>query len=25
LREKPLEHSFRDNYRPGRVMTAIGG
>ncbi|MCX6968274.1 MAG: GTP 3',8-cyclase MoaA [Verrucomicrobia bacterium] len=25
LREKPLEHSFRDQYQPGRVMTAIGG
>jgi cyclic pyranopterin phosphate synthase len=25
LRDKPLEHSFRDNYHPGRIMTAIGG
>jgi len=25
LRRKPLEHSFRDAYQPGRVMTAIGG
>ena len=25
LREKPLEHGFRENYQPGRVMTAIGG
>jgi cyclic pyranopterin phosphate synthase len=25
LGEKPLEHIFRDNYQPGRVMTAIGG
>ena len=25
LRRKPLEHSFRDQYQPGRVMTAIGG
>ncbi len=25
LAEKPAEHLFRDNYRPGRVMTAIGG
>jgi cyclic pyranopterin phosphate synthase len=22
---KPPEHLFRDNYQPGRVMTAIGG
>ncbi len=25
LGQKPAEHSFRDNYRPLRVMTAIGG
>ena len=25
LAAKPAEHLFRDNYRPGRVMTAIGG
>lgn len=25
LHEKPLEHSFRNNYQPSRVMTAIGG
>lgn len=25
LAEKPEEHSFRANYRPQRVMTAIGG
>ena len=25
LREKPREHSFRENYQPSRVMTAIGG
>ena len=25
LRRKPAEHSFRDSYRPRRVMTAIGG
>lgn len=25
LAEKPAEHLFRDNYQPGRVMTAIGG
>ena len=25
LRTKPLEHSFRQNYQPGRIMTAIGG
>ncbi len=25
LRRKPAEHSFRDQYQPGRVMTAIGG
>jgi cyclic pyranopterin phosphate synthase len=25
LAAKPLEHSFRDGYLPGRVMTAIGG
>ncbi|MEA3187928.1 MAG: 3,8-cyclase [Chthoniobacter sp.] len=25
LREKPAEHGFRNNYQPGRVMTAIGG
>lgn len=25
LAEKPSEHVFRDNYQPGRVMTAIGG
>jgi cyclic pyranopterin phosphate synthase len=25
LHEKPPEHLFRDNYRPQRVMTAIGG
>ncbi len=25
LRRKPPEHSFRDAYQPGRVMTAIGG
>ncbi|MDQ6808270.1 MAG: GTP 3',8-cyclase MoaA [Verrucomicrobiota bacterium] len=25
VRRKPLEHSFRDQYQPGRVMTAIGG
>ncbi len=25
LRNKPLEHQFRDNYQPGRPMTAIGG
>ncbi len=23
--EKPLEHLFRDNYQPQRIMTAIGG
>jgi cyclic pyranopterin phosphate synthase len=22
---KPAEHLFRDNYQPGRIMTAIGG
>ncbi|KIE58897.1 molybdenum cofactor biosynthesis protein [Methylacidiphilum kamchatkense Kam1] len=25
LQRKPPEHSFRDNYNPGRVMTSIGG
>lgn len=25
LREKPPEHSFRNQYQPGRIMTAIGG
>lgn len=25
LREKPPEHLFRDQYQPGRIMTAIGG
>jgi cyclic pyranopterin phosphate synthase len=25
LREKPPEHLFRNNYQPGRIMTAIGG
>ncbi len=25
LRVKPLEHQFRDQYSPGRPMTAIGG
>lgn len=25
LREKPPEHLFRDNYKPERIMTAIGG
>jgi len=25
MAEKPAEHLFRDNYQPGRVMTAIGG
>ena len=25
LRDKPLEHQFRNNYQPGRIMTAIGG
>jgi cyclic pyranopterin phosphate synthase len=25
LRLKPLEHQFRDQYQPGRPMTAIGG
>ena len=25
LTEKPLEHIFRNNYQPSRVMTAIGG
>ncbi|MDP9291458.1 MAG: GTP 3',8-cyclase MoaA [Verrucomicrobiota bacterium] len=25
LREKPLEHLFREQYQPGRIMTAIGG
>ncbi len=25
LASKPVEHLFRDNYQPGRVMTAIGG
>ena len=25
LRTKPREHSFRENYQPGRIMTAIGG
>ena len=25
LRSKPLEHEFRNNYQPGRPMTAIGG
>lgn len=25
LRNKPWEHAFRDNYRPCRPMTAIGG
>lgn len=25
LRQKPLEHRFRDQYQPGRPMTAIGG
>jgi len=25
LREKPAEHGFRQQYQPGRVMTAIGG
>jgi GTP 3',8-cyclase len=24
-REKPVEHMFRGNYQPGRIMTAIGG
>jgi cyclic pyranopterin phosphate synthase len=25
LANKPWEHAFRDSYRPGRPMTAIGG
>jgi cyclic pyranopterin phosphate synthase len=25
LAAKPAEHLFRENYQPGRVMTAIGG
>jgi len=25
LAGKPAEHLFRDNYQPGRIMTAIGG
>jgi hypothetical protein len=25
LAVKPAEHLFRENYKPGRVMTAIGG
>jgi cyclic pyranopterin phosphate synthase len=25
LREKPPEHIFRNNYKPDRIMTAIGG
>lgn len=25
LRDKPAEHQFRNNYQPGRIMTAIGG
>jgi cyclic pyranopterin phosphate synthase len=25
LRRKPAEHSFRDQYQPRRIMTAIGG
>lgn len=25
LREKPLEHQFRNQYQPQRIMTAIGG
>jgi hypothetical protein len=25
LREKPPEHIFRQNWQPGRIMTAIGG
>ena len=25
LVQKPSEHLFRNNYQPGRVMTAIGG
>lgn len=25
LRSKPQEHAFRDQYEPGRIMTAIGG
>src|SRR6185312_616113 len=25
LRQKPLEHQFRENYQPSRPMTAIGG
>jgi cyclic pyranopterin phosphate synthase len=25
LREKPPEHQFRNQYQPGRIMTAIGG
>jgi cyclic pyranopterin phosphate synthase len=25
LAQKPLEHLFRNNYQPQRVMTAIGG
>jgi len=25
LHEKPPEHIFRDNYKPSRIMTAIGG
>ncbi len=25
LRQKPMEHQFRDNYQPSRPMTAIGG
>jgi cyclic pyranopterin phosphate synthase len=25
LTEKPPEHIFRDNWQPGRIMTAIGG
>jgi GTP 3',8-cyclase len=25
LEQKPLEHSFRDQYQPSRIMTAIGG
>jgi cyclic pyranopterin phosphate synthase len=25
LAVKPAEHLFRENYQPGRIMTAIGG
>jgi len=25
LRDKPPEHTFRNHYQPGRIMTAIGG